>query len=139
MIPSYLIALVTIAKILENTGNFMKDYEYSYIYTNNFKQKIERKFKIKYKSNHLVTKITFDVESVDFDLNLKQEWVSSRRNYGLISINTKYLEEFEEKAILLMVFEINPSFFTNDCLYSGDKTMLNKLNNIKQEYDAFDN
>ena len=45
----------------------MEDLEYTYVYTNNFKQKIQRKFKIKYKSNHLITKITFEVESVDFD------------------------------------------------------------------------
>jgi len=113
----------------------MKNFEYSYIYTNNFKQKIKRVFKIKYKSNHLITKITFDIESIDFDMNLNQEWISSKKNYGIISIDEKFLNENEEKAILLMVYDINPSFFTNDCLYSGDKTMLDKLNKIKEEYN----
>lgn len=114
----------------------MKDYEYSHIYTNNFKQKIKRNFKIKYKSNHLITKITFEIESIDFDINLNQEWISSKKNYGTISINEKYLKENEEKAVLLMIYDINPAFFANDCLYSGDKTILDKLNKIKEEYNS---
>lgn len=77
----------------------MKNFEYSYIYTNNFKQKIQRNFKIIYKSNHLITKITFDIESVDFDLKLNQEWLSSKKNYGLISIDENFLNQNEEKAI----------------------------------------
>lgn len=113
----------------------MKNFEYSYIYTNNFKQKIQRNFKIIYKSNHLITKITFDIESVDFDLKLNQEWLSSKKNYGLISIDENFLNQNEEKAILLMIYDINPSFFTNDSLYSGDKTMLEKLLKIKEEYN----
>ena len=113
----------------------MKNFEYSYIYTNNFKQKIQRNFKIIYKSNHLITKITFDIESVDFDLKLNQEWLSSKKNYGLISIDEKFLNKNEEKAILLMIYDINPSFFTNDYLYSEDKTMLEKLLKIKEEYN----
>ncbi|MBD3829549.1 MAG: hypothetical protein IE890_03570 [Arcobacter sp.] len=113
----------------------MKNFEFSYIYTNNFKQRIQRNFKIRYKSNHLITKITFDIESIDYDLNLKQEWISSKKNYGLTSIDEKFLNENEEKAILLMIYDINPSFFTNDCLYSGDKTMLDKLLKIKEEYN----
>lgn len=114
----------------------MKDYKYSYIYTNNFKQKIQRNFKIKYKSNHLITKITFEIESVDFDLKLNQEWLSSKKSYGTISINEKYLNENEEKAILLMIYDINPTFFTNDCIYSENKNMIDKLNKIKQEYNS---
>ncbi len=114
----------------------MEDLEYTYIYTNNFKQKIQRKFKIKYKSNHLITKITFEVESSDFDINLNQEWITSRKNYGLISINKEYFENSKEKAILLIVYEINPVFFTNDYLYSLDDSNLKKINKIKEEYNS---
>jgi hypothetical protein len=115
----------------------LEDLEYSYIYTNNFKQKIQRNFKIKYKSNHLVTKLTFEVESVDFDINLNQEWFSSRKSYGLISIKKDYFEKNKEKATLLIVYEINPTFFTNDCMYSLDDTNLKKINKLKEEYNSF--
>ena len=113
----------------------MDDLTYTYIYTNNFKQKIQRNFKIKYKSNHLITKLTFEIESIDFDIKLNQEWISSKKNYGSISINKEYFENNQENAILLMVFNINSTFFINDAFYSNKQDTVNKINKIKESYD----
>ena len=35
-----------------------------------------------------------------------------------------------------MIYDINPTFFTNDCIYSENKNMIDKLNKIKQEYNS---